>query len=61
MSELPLILDAVALLPPRVTAYRRDLGYWRDEPGVPHRDFKYVDQAFGEQIISGLRSLPESQ
>jgi hypothetical protein len=53
-----MILDPAAVIPPRVTTYRRDPGYWLDDPGVSHRDFRSVDPVFGERIIAGLRGLP---
>jgi hypothetical protein len=54
-----MILDPVAVLPPRVTAYGRDPGFWLDEPGTPHRDYRYVDTKLGERIIAGLANLPD--
>lgn len=59
MSDVPVIFDPVALLPPRVTAYGRDPGYWLDEPGVPHRDYRHVDTALGLRIVAGLANLPD--
>jgi hypothetical protein len=58
VSDLPVIFDPSAILPLRVTAYRRDPGYWLDVPGTPHRDFRYVDTEFGERIVAGLVNLP---
>lgn len=59
MSDSPVIFDPTAVLPPRVTTYRRDPGYWLDEPGTPHRDYRSVDTELGERIIAGLTGLPD--
>lgn len=61
MSDSPVIVDPTAVLPPQVTAYRRDLGCRLDGPGRPHRDHRYVDTDLGERIISGLMNHPAAQ
>jgi len=55
----PLIFDPTAILPPRATLYRRGPGYWLDEPGTPHRDYRYVDTELGERLLAGLANLPD--
>jgi hypothetical protein len=59
VSDVPVIFDPSAILPLRVTTYRRDPGYWLDVPGTPHRDYRYVDAEFGERIVAGLINLPD--
>ena len=59
MTDMPVIFDPTAMIPPRSTTYRRDPGYWLDEPGTPHRDYRYVDVQLGERIIAGLAGLPD--
>lgn len=59
MSDAPVIFDPASVLPPRVTTYWRDPGYWLDEPGTPHRDYQYVDEELGGRIIAGLANLPD--
>jgi len=43
VSDAPVILDPAAVLPLRVTMYGHASGYWLDEPGIPHRDHRYID------------------
>jgi hypothetical protein len=57
---MPVIFDPTAVIPPRATTYRRDPGYWLDEPGTPHRDYRHVDAELGERIIAGLTHLREN-
>lgn len=59
MSSSPVIFDAMSVLPPRVTSYGRDPGYWLDKPGTPHRDYRYVDTELGRRLIAGLANLPD--
>lgn len=59
MSDAPVIFDPVAVLPPRTTTYRRDPGYWLDNPGTPHHNYRSVDTALGRRIIAGLMNLPD--
>jgi hypothetical protein len=53
------IFDPTAVLPPRATTYRRDPGYWLDDPGTPHRDYRYVDAVLGDRLVAGLLGLSD--
>jgi hypothetical protein len=57
MYGLPSFLDPTAVIPPRVTTYRRDPGHWLDGPGVPNRDLRPVEAEFGARSISELRNF----
>ncbi len=58
MSDLPVIFDAAAVLPVRVTTYLGGGCRWPGGGGVASGRFRGVDREFGEWIIAGLRALP---
>lgn len=55
---MPVIFDAAAVLPVRVTTYLGGLARWLGDQDVEPGRFRGVNRELGEWIIAALRSLP---